>query len=36
MEWIREKINVLENKFNTNIKLKSIKYYKIHGTLKKR
>ena len=34
MEWTREKINILENKFGTNIKLKSIKYYKIYKTLK--
>ena len=33
MEWIREKINVLEDKFGTNIKLRYIKYYKIYGTL---
>ena len=34
MEWIKEEINVLKNKFGTNIKLISIGYYKTHGTLK--
>ena len=34
MEWISKEINVFEKKFGTNIKLKSIKYYKIHRTLK--
>ena len=33
MEWTKEKITVLENKFNTNIKLISIRYYKIYKTL---
>ena len=33
MEWIKEKINVLKNKFGTDIKLRSIKYYKIYKTL---
>ena len=33
MEWIREEINTLKKKFSTNIKLKSIQYYKIYGTL---
>jgi len=32
MEWTREKINALEDKFGTNIKLRSIKYFKTHGT----
>ena len=35
MEQIKEKINVFKKKFSTNIKLKSIEYYKIHGALKK-
>jgi hypothetical protein len=34
MEWTREEINILKKKFNTNIKLRSIKYYKIYRTLK--
>ena len=34
-EWTNKEINILEKKFGTNIKLRSIKYYKIHGTLKK-
>ena len=34
MEWTKEKITVLENKFDTNIKLISIRYYKIYGILK--
>ena len=33
MEWTSKEINVLEKKFGTNIKLRSIKYYKIYGTL---
>ena len=33
MEWIKEKINTLKDKFSTNIKLKYIKYYKIDRTL---
>ena len=33
MEWTREEINAFKKKFGTNIKLRSIKYYKIHGTL---
>jgi hypothetical protein len=33
MEWTREEINALKKKFNTNIKLRSIRYYNIYGTL---
>ena len=33
MEQTREEINALKKKFSTNIKLRSIKYYKIYGTL---
>ena len=33
MEWISKEINVLKKKFGTNIKLRSIKHYKIYGTL---
>jgi len=36
MEWTREKINALKNKFGTSIKLRYIKYYKIHGTPEER
>ena len=35
MKWIKEEINVLKKKFSTNIKLRSIKYYKTYRTLKK-
>ena len=35
MEQTKEEINVFKKKFSTNIKLKSIKYYKIYGTLEK-
>ena len=34
MEQTNKEINTLKKKFGTNIKLKSIKYYKIYGTLK--
>ena len=34
MEWISKEINVFKKKVGTNIKLKSIQYYKTHGTLK--
>ena len=34
MEWTREEINAFKKKFNTSIKLRSIQYYKTHGTLK--
>ena len=34
MRWIREKIKALKDKFSIAIKLKYIKCYKIHGTLK--
>ena len=34
MEWISKEINVLKKKFSTNIKLRSIEYYKIYKTLK--
>ena len=34
MEWISKEINALKKKFGTNIKLRSIEYYKIYGTLK--
>ena len=34
MEWISKEINILKKKFGTNIKSRSIKYYKIYGTLK--
>jgi len=33
MEWTREEINAFKKKFNTKIKLRSIKYYKTHKTL---
>ena len=33
MEQTREEINALKKKFGTNIKLRGIKYYKIHRTL---
>ena len=33
MEWTREEINALKKKFGTNIKSRSIEYYKTHGTL---
>ena len=33
MEQTREEINMLKKKFGTSIKLRSIKYYKIYGTL---
>ncbi len=36
MEWIREEINALEDKFSTGIKSRHIEYYKIHRTLEKR
>jgi hypothetical protein len=32
MEWTREKINALKDKFGTRIKLRRIKYYKIYRT----
>ena len=34
MEWTSKEINTLKKKFGTNIKLRSIKYYKIYKTLK--
>jgi hypothetical protein len=34
IEWTREKINALENKFSTGIKSRHIEYYNIEGTLK--
>ena len=34
MEWTNKKINIFKKKFGTNIKSKSIKYYKIYRTLK--
>ena len=33
MERTSKEINVLKKKFGTNIKLKSIEYYKIYKTL---
>ena len=35
MKWTSKEINVFKKKFSINIKLKSIEYYKIYGTLKK-
>ena len=35
MEWTNKEINALKKKFGTNIKLRSIEYYKIYKTLKK-
>ena len=35
MKWISKKINILKKKFSTNIKLRSIEYYKIYKTLEK-
>ena len=35
MEWTSKEINAFKKKKGTNIKLRSIEYYKIHGTLKK-
>ena len=32
-EWTSKEINALKKKFSTNIKSRSIEYYKIHGTL---
>ena len=34
MEQTREEINAFKQKFNTNIKLRTIKHYKIYKTLK--
>ena len=33
MEWTSKEINIFKKKFSTNIKLRSIKYYKIYRTL---